>query len=104
MEELKHSETQKEEQLESMIEDEKRKRLQEIIEERKKEEERKEQEKERMRHVQMEQEMKRLTVPVEVKAVQYAEENLTEWWEQKVFSSTNIHTGLFTKLFTPASP
>ncbi len=31
---------------------------------------------ERMRLVQVEQEMKRLTVPVEVRDVQYAEENL----------------------------
>ncbi len=36
--------------------------------------------------MQVEQEMKRLTVPVEVRDVQYAEENLEDWWGQKVFS------------------
>lgn len=96
MEEMKKNAENKEIELNSMLEEEKRKKLQEIMEERRKEEERKREEEERERLAHLERQRKQLSFEVRVEPIQYAEENLDNFFNP-VFS---IDPSTYHRLFT----
>ena len=50
-----------------------------------------------MKIAQLEKERKKITMAVRIENIQYAEENLDQWWQEKVFK---LHPEIFTSLFT----
>lgn len=50
-----------------------------------------------MRVAQLDKERKKINIPVKIENTQYAEENLDEWWVNKV---SLFHHATYTKLFT----
>ena len=96
MEEMKREVQNKEDDLNNMVEEEKRRKLQEIIDERKAEEERQRQEAERQRLAHLERERKKLSFEVRVEPVQYAEENARDYLNALMGVDSNTYNSMFT--------
>lgn len=77
------------------MEEEKKRRIEEIIEARKREEEREAEEMERMKQLQLEKQRKKIDFEIKVEAIQYAEENVNQYFDKVFEISPNTYHRLF---------
>ena len=100
IEEMKKNAVEKDEQINLMIEEEKKRKLEEIMEQRRIDEDKKKTEEENIRIVELEQQRKKINFDIRVEPIQYAEENVHQYFD----ALFEIHPNVYQRLYINDKP